>query len=112
MTQPPVPHRFLNRVQSNLPRLILRLGVSTFHSQTMPMVETIVPASMAAPMYSILGVKRQNRQTTRPTRVSVSNAATRFCRSSRLRQNEEIPNGVLTWFNRNAATAPANNHRV
>ena len=99
-------------VQSNLPKLMRRLGVSTFHSETVPMVETIVPVRMAAPMYSTLGVKRQNRQTTRPTRVSVSHAATRFCRSSRLRQNEETPNGVLIWFNRNAAMVPANNHRV
>src|SRR5207302_4776803 len=53
----------------------------------MPTVETIVPASMAVPTYSILGVKMQNRQTTRPTRASVSLAATRFSRSSRKRSH-------------------------
>src|SRR5438093_12579041 len=76
------------------------------------MVEITVPANIAIPMYSTLGVTIKNKQTTRPTRVSVSHTFTRFAKSSRFVQKGEAVKGVLTWFSKNAATVPAKSQRA
>src|SRR5258707_360238 len=55
------------------------------------MVETIVPARMAAPTYSILGVKTKKRKTTNPTPVRVLHTITTFCKSKRFQPKHDAP---------------------
>src|SRR5215471_15505900 len=111
-TQPPVEQRLFIIGQLKSDGRMRRLGVSMRHSQTAPMVETIVPARMAAPANSILGSITRNRKATNPTRVNVSPTVTTFCRSNRFVQKHDTKNGDLIWFSKNAATVPAKSQRV
>src|SRR6266550_4609129 len=112
MTHPPVLHRSLNIAQSNKRQLINKEGVSTLQDQIVPIRATSVPANIAPPTYSTRGVSIAKRTTTSPTRVRVSPAATRFCKSSRFRQKNETVNGVLIWFSKKAPIVPAKSQRV